>query len=96
MRFIPALPLFAALFGPSLGASTAPIASADLVFAEQGGLVAVEAEHFFQQALTEKRSWQIFTPTQRSKLAPDTDGTHVATASGGAYLEALPDTRWTT
>ena len=73
----------------------APLATADLVFAERGGLVSVEAEHFFKQELTEKRAWQIFTPNQRPKPVPDTDGTHVTGASGGAYLEALPDTRWT-
>ena len=75
--------------------SPAPLAPADLVFAEQDGLVAVEAEHFFRQELTEKRAWHLTTPGSHPRLTPDTDGTHVAGASGGAYLEALPDTRWT-
>jgi hypothetical protein len=73
----------------------APIAPADLVFAEGGGLVAVEAEHFFKQELTGKRAWHLTSPSAHPKLTPDTDGTHVVGASGGAYLEALPDTRWT-
>jgi len=81
--------------GATLSAAASPVVPADLVFAERGGLVAVEAEHFFKQELIEKRAWHIFTPTQRPRLSPDTDGTHVAGASGGAYLEALPDTRWT-
>ncbi len=82
--------------GPALAAdSTAPLAPADLVFAEQGGLVAVEAEHFVKQELTAKRAWHVFTPAQRPRVPPDTDGTHLAGASGGAYLELLPDSRWT-
>lgn len=72
-----------------------PTAPADLVFAEQDGVVAFEAEHFVKQELTAVRAWHLTTPTQRAGLAPDTDGTHVAGASGGAYLELLPDTRWT-
>ncbi len=73
----------------------APLAAPDLVFEETGGLVAVEAEHFSKQDLTTVRAWHLFTPTARPGLTPDTDGTHVAGASGGAYLEVLPDTRWT-
>jgi hypothetical protein len=76
-------------------ASAQPITSADLVFEEHGGLVAVEAEHFFRQELTDKRAWHLFHAGQRPVIEPDTDGTHVRGASGGAYLELLPDTRWT-
>ncbi len=88
---------FAALLSPLRGATppgAAPFVPANLVFAERGGLVAVEAEHFSKQELTDKRAWWVFTATQRPQLAPDTDGTHVVGSSGGAYLEALPDTRW--
>jgi hypothetical protein len=92
--------LSAALLGASAFAAAPtppprPLVSPEVVFAEQGGLVAVEAEHFFKQELTTQRTWHLFTPTQRPSVTPDTDGTHVAGASGGAYLEALPDTRWT-
>ena len=91
-----ALALAAGFAAPAQAATPpSPLATGDLVFAERGGLVAVEAEHFFQQELTEERAWQVFTPNQRPKLLPDTDGTHVTGASGGAYLEALPDSRWT-
>jgi hypothetical protein len=37
--------------------STAPIAAPDLVFDEVDGLLAVEAEHFYKQSLTDKRAW---------------------------------------
>jgi hypothetical protein len=87
-------PLFAALV-TTLAAGTAPVAPADLVFAESGGLVAVEAEHFVQQELTATRAWHVFHAGQRPAVPPDTDGTHVSGASGGAYLEVLPDSRWT-
>ncbi len=89
------LPGFLALSTLLLAAAPPPLAPADLVFAEQGGLVAVEAEHFFQQELAGNRAWYLTTPHSHPKLTPDTDGTHVAGASGGAYLEALPDSRWT-
>ncbi len=95
-RLASALALSLALLGAPLAARAAATgAPADLVFAENGGLVAVEAEHFFQQELTAQRAWHVFTPVQRPRHAPDTDGTHIIGASGGAYLEALPDTRWT-
>lgn len=95
MKPISALLSFFAAF-PTLvaAASTAPIAAADLVFAERGGLVAVEAEHFIRQERTEVRAWHLFTPLQRPRIAPDKDGTHLKNASGGAYLEILPDSRW--
>jgi hypothetical protein len=86
--------LFAALV-TTLPAGTAPVAPANLVFAESGGLVAVEAEHFVQQELTATRAWHIVHAAQRPSITPDTDGTHVIGASGGAYLEVLPDSRWT-
>ena len=97
MKTTPALFRLSPLLVPVLvfAAPPPPLAPSDLVFAEQGGLVAVEAEHFFRQEQTGKRAWHITTPASHPKITPDTDGTHVAGASGGAYLEALPDTRWT-
>lgn len=74
---------------------TAPIASKDLVFAERDGVLAVEAEHFFEQSLTSKRAWYLTSKEQQPDTAPDGDPGHVAGASGGAYLEILPDTRRT-
>ena len=74
---------------------TKPIVGADLVFAEREGLVAVEAEHFFQQSATDKRAFHLTTSQTTPSLKPDGDPSHIAGASGGAYLEILPDTRRT-
>lgn len=73
--------------------STAPLAAPDLVFEEVEGIVAVEAEHFYKQTLTDKRAWHITSSTNVPEIKPDADPPHVAGASGGAYLEILPDTR---
>ena len=72
-----------------------PLASPDLVFEEADGIVAVEAEHFYKQTLTEKRAWYLTTSQSTPELKPDADPVHIAGASGGAYLEILPDTRAT-
>ncbi len=73
--------------------STAPIAATDLVFDEVDGIVAVEAEHFYKQTLTDKRAWHISSSKHVPEIKPDADPAHLAGASGGAYLEILPDTR---
>jgi arylsulfatase A-like enzyme len=74
---------------------TRPIAGPDLVFEEHAGLVAVEAEHFYKQTLTEKRAWYLTSPRHTPNVLPDGDPPHLEGASGGAYLEILPDTRRT-
>ncbi len=75
--------------------SMVPIASPDLVFDEKDGVVAVEAEHFYKQTLTDKRAWHISTSKHVPEIKPDADRAHVAGASNGAYVEILPDTRAT-
>lgn len=85
--------LLSLLMLSQLSASTKPIADSKLVFAEKDGLVAVEAEHFFEQSLTDVRAFHLTTKDDRPKLEPDGDPNHVAGASGGAYLELLPDSR---
>lgn len=75
--------------------SQEPIADKALVFEEENGVVAVEAEHFIAQSATEKRAFYITHSKQTPKISPDGDPNHVAGASGGAYLEILPDTRRT-
>jgi hypothetical protein len=70
-----------------------PIAAPDLVFAEKEGLVSVEAEHFIKQEHTSVRSFHVTHSTQTPKFNEDADPPHVEGASGGAYLEILPDTR---
>ncbi len=73
--------------------STAPIAAPDLVFDEVDGIIAVEAEHFYKQTLTDTRAWYITSSNYTPDIKPDADPSHVAGASGGAYVEILPDTR---
>jgi len=53
-------------------------------FAERNGLLVVEAEQFHRQELVEIRRWTL----QRG-------GVPAASASGGEYLQVLPDTRRT-
>jgi hypothetical protein len=74
-------------------ASAKPIASKDLVFEEIDGVLAVEAEHFGAQTLTDVRAWHVFTPDRKPEVEPDGDPPHLEGASGGAYVEILPDTR---
>jgi hypothetical protein len=70
-------------------------ADGPVVFAEQNGVVAVEAEHFWKQTETDVRAFHLTTADQTPAIEPDGDPNHVAGASGGAYLEILPDTRRT-
>lgn len=69
--------------------------AADVVFQETGGLVAVEAEHFSEQTQTETRQFYATSSKTVPAVSPDGDPPHVGGASGGAYLEILPDTRRT-
>jgi hypothetical protein len=70
-----------------------PTTDSSVVFAEKDGLVAVEAEHFFKQTKADVRAFHLTTDATTPNLKPDGDPNHVAGASGGAYLEILPDTR---
>lgn len=72
---------------------TQPIVGKDLVFAEREGLVAVEAEHFVKQELTDIRAFHITYVQQAPSVEPDGDPPHVEGAAGGAYVEVLPDSR---
>lgn len=89
------LPTDATIADESDGTLHRPIASENLVFAEKDGLVAVEAEHFFKQEKAEVRAWYRTTSKVQPEIDPDGDSPHVGGASGGAYLESLPDTRRT-
>lgn len=53
----------------------------------------IEAESFKSQTLTEKRQWHIFSAQSSPQISPDGDPAHLAGASGGSYIEVLPDTR---
>jgi hypothetical protein len=72
-----------------------PQAQRGALFEEQDGLIAVEAEQFARQTATEKRAWHVTSADVTPDVQPDGDPPHVAGASGGAYLELLPDTRRT-
>ncbi|RDV25435.1 hypothetical protein DXV75_09015 [Alteromonas aestuariivivens] len=68
--------------------------SAQRVFAEQDGMVVIEAEHFSAQALADVRRWTVFdADTPVSHGLNDADLPHPVDASNGAYIEILPDTR---
>ena len=72
-----------------------PMWAQQTVFKESGGVVAVEAEHFFKQTQSDTRAFYLTTADSTPDVKPDGDPSHVAGASGGAYLEILPDTRRT-
>ena len=78
--------------GPTTQPATSRIGK-DVVFQEVDGVVAVEAEHFHRQELTETRAWWLVSSRHRPGATPDGDPPHLDGASGGAYLEILPDTR---
>lgn len=80
---------------PTAYSATEPFVDKSLVFAEENGIVAVEAEHFAGQTLTDLRGWHLTHLKATPSIEPDGDPAHVAGASGGAYLEILPDTRRT-
>nr|WP_255712663.1 DUF5060 domain-containing protein [Rhodopirellula sp. JC740] len=67
----------------------------DAVFEETNGFVKVEAEDYASQSQTEKRAFHLVTQDEQPSIQPDGDPSHAKHASGGAYLEILPDTRRT-
>jgi hypothetical protein len=62
---------------------------------EKDGLVSFEAEDFIKQTNQRKREWHIVREGAVPNIKPDPDPAHHEGASGGAYVEALPDTRVT-
>ena len=71
----------------------ATLVDASTVFNEVDGVVAVEAEHFFEQSLTDTRAFYLTTSDDLPKFEPDGDPPHVGGSSNGGYLEILPDSR---
>ena len=63
------------------------------VFEELNGIVAVEAEHYILQEKDDIRKWYKITAGNDPSELTDADGNHAHNASGGTYLECLPDTR---
>jgi hypothetical protein len=70
-----------------------PPINKDVVFETNDGLLAIEAEHYFKQTKDETRAWHLTTVDHTPDVTPDGDGNHAEGASGGIYLEILPDTR---
>ncbi|MDP8244125.1 MAG: hypothetical protein P9L94_08605 [Candidatus Hinthialibacter antarcticus] len=66
-----------------------------MIFEESDGLASIEAEHYVSHDLNSVRFWYTVTPQNPMGIEPDGDGNHAESASGGAYLELLPDTRRT-
>lgn len=62
-------------------------------YEEQDGIVSIEAEDFASQTKADVRRWFRFDSSTPDHSYADSDKTHVEGASGGAYLEILPDTR---
>ena len=82
-------------FSSTLNAQTDPIVNEDVVFEETGGLVAVEAEFFYKQSLSDIRQWYMYSKDVWPKVGRDDDDPHCKGASNNAYVEILPDTRVT-
>lgn len=72
-----------------------PIISEATVYEEVDGKVIVEAEHFYKQSLDEVRRWYRTSAQALPQVEPDGDPPHLESASGGMYVEVLPDTRQT-
>lgn len=94
------IPLIALLFllQPAIQQSASaqqPTVKDSVVFAEKDGHLAVEAEHFFKQTKSDIRAFHLTHSKLTPAIKPDGDPPHVGGASGGAYLEILPDTRRT-
>lgn len=71
------------------------IVDENVIFEEKIGIVAVEAEYFYQQTKTEVREWFRSSKNENPQAGRDEDTLHVYGASNNAYLEILPDTRVT-
>ena len=60
---------------------------------EKNGIVAIEAEDFASQHKDDKRRWFKFDAITPEHNMADSDASHETSASNGAYIELLPDTR---
>ena len=61
--------------------------------AEEHAVVTFEAEDFASQSKDRIRAWHITSSGSIPAVQPDPDPPHLDGASGGAYIEILPDTR---
>jgi hypothetical protein len=65
----------------------------DKIYLESNGFLKVEAEHFYKQTKSDLRQWYIVSSDFKTTLKENDPAIHVEGASGGAYVEILPDTR---
>ncbi len=72
-----------------------PIIDKEVVFEEENGLVAVEAEYFYKQSNTEVRQWYRTLQDEFAQVGRDEDAQHCDGASNNSYIEILPDERIT-
>ncbi|NNE90958.1 MAG: hypothetical protein HKN23_04870, partial [Verrucomicrobiales bacterium] len=86
-----------ALFSLSLATANdnlaKPKAGSGIVSSKKNGVVEFEAEDFFKQTKTGKRKWYRSSVDGQPDLKPDADPAHLEGASGGEYIEVLPDSR---
>ncbi|WP_430931673.1 DUF5060 domain-containing protein [Saccharicrinis sp. 156] len=92
LQFIVACLLFVTL---SSLAQTKPIVTEDVIFQENDGLVAVEAEYFYRQSKNDLRQWYMYQKDVWPKVGRDDDDPHCKGASNNSYIEIIPDTRVT-
>ncbi len=72
-----------------------PIVDDKVIFQENNGRVAIEAEYFYKQSKSDIRQWYITSKEATSDVGRDDDEAHYAGASNATYIEILPDTRVT-
>ncbi len=65
------------------------------VHVQTDGMLVVEAENYDAVDRQKHRTWYLTTQDKTPNVKPDPDPNHAKGASGGAYLELLPDTRVT-
>ncbi len=95
MRLLPLALLFVGCASRASRSASTPantLASEEIAATEVDGFVVVEAEQFARQTRDDKRAWYITSATKAPPPGPDIDPPHVEGASGGAYIEVLPDT----
>lgn len=73
--------------------SITSVRGAGPIAVEKDGVVTIEAESFSGQTKSDERAWHVTSSKQAPDIAPDGDPAHPDGASGGAYIEVLPDTR---
>ncbi|WP_396600651.1 hypothetical protein [Algibacter sp. R77976] len=72
-----------------------PIIDKTVIFEEQNGIVAIEAEFFHKQTITDTRKWYRTSKHEMVTVGRDDDNNHWVGTSNNTYIEILPDSRVT-